>query len=70
MDSGRGMSKELQGKLFQQFVRDEKTKREVQGTGLGLFIAKQIVEAHKGSISTFSAGEGMGSAFIVRLGKG
>src|SRR3989344_8691156 len=43
IDSGRGMSPELLQKLFGRFVRDEKTKNEIQGTGLGLYIAKQIV---------------------------
>ncbi len=69
-DSGRGISPELQKKLFQQFVRDETTKREIQGTGLGLYIAKQIVEAHHGNIWTESVGEGKGSQFYVRLSKG
>ncbi len=68
-DSGHGLSKELQAKLFQQFVRDEKTKREIQGTGLGLYIAKQIVTAHKGEIWAESDGEGQGSRFYVRLSK-
>ncbi|MEK7612102.1 MAG: ATP-binding protein [Patescibacteria group bacterium] len=68
-DSGRGMSQELQRKLFQQFVRDEKTKNQVDGTGLGLYLAKQIVLAHHGEIKGFSAGENMGSTFTVRLGK-
>jgi len=68
-DSGRGMSKDLQKKLFQQFVRDEKTKLEIQGTGLGLFIAKQIVEAHHGTIKAESQGEGKGSTFTVSLRK-
>ncbi len=68
-DNGRGISAELQKKLFQQFVRDEKTKLEIQGTGLGLYIAKQIVAAHNGEIWVESPGEGKGSTFSIRLAK-
>jgi len=68
-DTGRGISKELQQKLFSRFVRDEKTKREIQGTGLGLYIAKEIVEAHHGKIWSESEGENKGSRFYVKLPK-
>lgn len=68
-DSGRGMSQDLIRKLFQRFVRDEQTKKEIQGTGLGLYIAKQIVTAHNGSIWAESDGEGKGSKFLVKLAK-
>ncbi len=68
-DSGQGLSEELQKKLFGRFVRDEKTKSEIKGTGLGLYIAKQIVDAHKGKIWAESDGEGKGSRFYVQLSK-
>ena len=68
-DSERGISAELQKKLFGRFVRDEKTKNEIEGTGLGLYIAKQIVAAHNGEIWATSEGEGKGSTFNVRLSK-
>ena len=70
MDSGRGISPELKEKLFGRFVRDEKTKNEIQGTGLGLYIAKQIVTAHNGEIWAESEGQGKGSKFFVRIAKG
>jgi len=66
-DSGRGISQELLPKLFEQFSRDSSVKKEIQGTGLGLYIAKQIVLAHKGDIWAESEGEGKGSRFIVKL---
>ncbi len=69
VDSGRGMSPELVKKLFGRFVRDEQTAKEIQGTGLGLYIAKQIVTAHHGQIWAESDGEGKGSRFFVRLAK-
>jgi len=69
MNSGRGILAELQKNLFQQFVRDEKTKNEIQGTELGLYIAKQIVSQHHGEIWAESPGEGKGSTFNIRLSK-
>jgi two-component system phosphate regulon sensor histidine kinase PhoR len=66
-DSGIGMSKELQQKLFGQFVRDPSIKKEIRGTGLGLYIAKHIVEAHKGKIWAESEGIGKGSTFYIKL---
>ncbi len=66
-DSGIGMSKELQSKLFGEFVRDPSIKKEIIGTGLGLYIAKNIVEAHKGTIWAESEGEGKGSKFYIKL---
>ncbi len=66
-DSGIGMSKKFQEKLFGQFVRDPSIKKEIRGTGLGLFIAKFIIEAHKGKIWAESEGEGKGSRFYVEL---
>ena len=66
-DSGIGMSKELQQKLFGQFVRDPLIKKEIRGTGLGLYIAKHIVETHKGKIWAESEGVGKGSTFYIKL---
>ncbi|GIW65565.1 MAG: hypothetical protein KatS3mg094_084 [Candidatus Parcubacteria bacterium] len=66
-DSGIGMSKELQSKLFGEFVRDPSIKKEIRGTGLGLYIVKNLVEAHQGRIWAESEGEGRGSKFFVSL---
>lgn len=66
-DSGLGMSKELLPQVFQEFIRDERVKKEIRGTGLGLYIAKKIVEAHNGEIWAESEGEGEGSCFYVKL---
>ncbi|GIW67374.1 MAG: hypothetical protein KatS3mg096_242 [Candidatus Parcubacteria bacterium] len=66
-DSGIGMSKELQSKLFGEFVRDPSIKKEIRGTGLGLYIVKNLVEAHQGKIWAESEGEGKGSKFYVKL---
>lgn len=66
-DTGMGISPENQKKLFQRFfrVKNEKT-RNIGGTGLGLCIAKSIIEAHDGRIEIESE-EGKGSRFIMEL---
>ncbi|HBI26039.1 MAG: Cache sensor signal transduction histidine kinase [Candidatus Wolfebacteria bacterium GW2011_GWC2_39_22] len=66
-DSGRGISKEFAANMFSQFARDPALAKDTKGTGLGLFIAKQIVEAHGGTIKAPSEGEGSGSAFTVEI---
>ncbi|MFQ5942046.1 MAG: ATP-binding protein [Anaerolineales bacterium] len=65
-DTGRGISPEDQERLFQRFYRVGGGDEEVQGTGLGLVIAKRIAESHEGSISVESA-LGKGATFTVRL---
>ncbi|OGN01041.1 MAG: hypothetical protein A3B91_02925 [Candidatus Yanofskybacteria bacterium RIFCSPHIGHO2_02_FULL_41_29] len=65
-DSGHGISKELLPHLFEEFKRDIK-ERQIEGTGLGLFIAHGIVEGHKGRIWAESEGSGKGSTFYVEL---
>lgn len=64
-DTGRGIPKEELPLLFSQFRR-LKSSAGIEGTGLGLFIVKTIVEAHKGTVQAESEG-GQGSTFIVRL---
>jgi signal transduction histidine kinase len=61
------MSAEAQQKLFQKFyrVQTDKTK-DIVGTGLGLFIVKEIIEKMNGTISV-SSEEGKGSIFSFAL---
>ncbi len=68
-DTGRGISSEDQERLFQRFYRAGDGEDDVQGTGLGLVIAKRIAESHEGSISVESA-LGEGATFTVRLPAG
>ena len=64
-DSGLGISEEHQRGLFTKFFRgDAARKRGISGTGLGLVLARQIVEAHDGSIG-FDSEEGSGSTFWI-----
>ena len=66
-DSGYGISSDLLPNLFKQFSRDAKVAKTIRGTGLGLFIAKQIIKDHSGEIWVESEGEGKGSAFYILM---
>lgn len=65
-DSGHGISKDLLPHLFEEFKRDA-TVKLIEGTGLGLYIAHEIVVAHKGKILVESNGPGKGSKFLVKI---
>jgi signal transduction histidine kinase len=66
-DTGLGMPAELVPRLFDEFVRDERIRHEIQGSGFGLYIARKIVEAHGGTITASSPGPGEGSMFTMSL---
>jgi CheY-like chemotaxis protein len=67
-DSGIGIEKSFLPHLFERFTQaDTSTTREYQGVGLGLAIARQLVELHGGTVSAHSEGPGKGAAFIVTL---
>jgi len=65
-DSGKGISADVQKKLFQKFQTDSKAQGRRKGTGLGLAYCKLVVEAHGGDIWVESE-EGKGATFIMRL---
>ena len=67
-DTGVGMTAETIAKLFNKFTRAaDANKTNVQGTGLGLYVAKKMIEAHKGKVWAESPGEGKGSTFFIEL---
>jgi signal transduction histidine kinase len=67
-DSGVGISPEFMPAVFEPFRQaDGSPTREHDGLGLGLAIVKQVVDAHGGTITVASAGEGRGATFTVRL---
>lgn len=63
-DYGIGIPIEDQGKIFQKFFRAQNAVDQIQGNGLGLFIVKQIIESHGGTIA-FKSEEGKGTTFFV-----
>jgi signal transduction histidine kinase len=62
-DSGQGIDPEILPRLFGKFV----TKSSTSGTGLGLFISKNIVEAHGGKIWAEKNADGKGVTFSFTL---
>ncbi len=67
-DTGIGISSQILPKLFQKWSRsDNANKTNIKGTGLGLYVAKEIINAHHGTIRAESPGEGKGSVFTVEL---
>jgi signal transduction histidine kinase len=66
-DTGIGIPDAERERLFERFFRSQSAlERQIQGTGLGLYISKAIVDAHGGRIGVQSA-EGEGTTFIVEL---
>jgi CheY-like chemotaxis protein len=67
-DNGRGIASDLLPYIFDRFRQGEGgTKRQFGGLGLGLSIAKTLVELHGGQISAVSGGAGEGSLFTITL---
>jgi signal transduction histidine kinase len=64
-DTGPGIPPELRQAIFEKFFR--KPGATTPGAGLGLFIAKEIVEAHAGTIGVEEATPGPGSVFTIEL---
>ena len=67
-DTGQGIAAEFMPEIFEKFRQaDPSTTRRHGGLGIGLSLARDLVELHGGKISAQSEGEGKGATFIVTL---
>lgn len=67
-DTGVGMTPKTQANLFKLFSPGEDSKKiNPASTGVGLYVSKAHVEAHKGMLTAFSAGSGTGSTFVMQV---
>jgi signal transduction histidine kinase len=66
-DTGIGIPRDQQGNIFQRFYRASNAKLiQTDGSGLGLFLVRKIVEAHRGK-AWFESLEGKGTIFYIQL---
>ncbi len=73
-DTGIGLTREEIDKLFTRFGKIERYGEgleyiDIQGTGLGLYISKEIIDLHEGQIWVESAGRDKGSKFSIKIPK-
>jgi two-component system sensor histidine kinase VicK len=61
-DTGKGIDSEILPKLFSKFAT-----KSIGGSGLGLYISKSIIEAHRGTIWAYNNSEGKGATFSITL---
>ncbi|MGI0488746.1 response regulator [Pantanalinema rosaneae CENA516] len=67
-DTGKGISPNFLPYVFDYFRQEDgKITRKFGGLGLGLAIVRHLTELHGGSVHVYSAGEGQGATFTVRL---
>jgi signal transduction histidine kinase len=65
-DNGPGIEKEHLERIFQRFYRVPETRMSVRGSGLGLYICRQIIVAHNGTV-TAESDSGKGTIFDITL---
>jgi PAS domain S-box-containing protein len=66
-DHGRGVPLELRERIFERFVRGEQASSGTMGTGLGLYISRQLAARHGGRLGLERSEPGQGSLFTLRL---
>jgi two-component system sensor histidine kinase VicK len=65
-DQGLGIPKPQQEKMFTKFFRGDNVSKTIPGSGLGLYVAKSIVENHGGKI-WFESAENLGTTFFIEI---
>jgi signal transduction histidine kinase len=65
-DRGRGVPVEMRERIFERFVRADESSDSISGTGLGLYISRQLAERHGGQVELKESGPA-GSRFVLRL---
>lgn len=66
-DSGKGIDKDVIASLFHKYSRGKDSVTHATGIGIGLYVAKIVVENHRGEIGALSDGVGKGSIFYFRI---
>lgn len=66
-DTGKGIGKDEAAKLFEKYNRGKSSVTHAPGLGLGLYVAKIIIDQHRGKIWAESPGEGQGSTFAFSI---
>lgn len=67
-DTGAGLSEQDKERIFERFYRVDKSRSRLSGgSGIGLTIARHIIQAHRGELWADSAGINQGSTFFIRL---
>jgi len=67
-DTGIGIAADQLARIFDMFIQvDTSLERSIGGLGIGLTLAKNLVELHGGKLEAYSDGVGQGSEFVVRL---
>jgi CheY-like chemotaxis protein len=67
-DTGTGISAEMLPRVFDLFTQADRSSLRAQGgLGIGLTLARRLVEMHGGSLAASSEGPGQGSEFVVRI---
>jgi PAS domain S-box-containing protein len=66
-DNGMGIPPDMLGRIFDPFTQLEPANRSQGGLGIGLALARRLVNLHGGTITAYSAGPGQGSELVVRL---
>lgn len=66
-DNGMGIELKYLKKIFRMFFRVRRPGENIRGTGLGLYIVKQVISEHGGTVTAESEGQGKGCRFIITL---